>query len=36
MSFCFPSWSTAFSPAFHEDAKTMLEGALNKVCSHIA
>jgi hypothetical protein len=31
MSFCFPSWSTAFSPAFHEDAKAMLEGALNKV-----
>ncbi|KAJ9110137.1 hypothetical protein QFC19_001808 [Naganishia cerealis] len=30
MSFCFPSWSTAFSPAFHEDAKAMLEGALNK------
>ncbi|WWC95756.1 mitochondrial distribution and morphology protein 34 [Kwoniella sp. B9012] len=30
MSFVFPSWSTAFSPAFHEDAKAMLEGALNK------
>ncbi|ORY34832.1 hypothetical protein BCR39DRAFT_515038 [Naematelia encephala] len=30
MSFLFPSWSTAFSPAFHEDAKAMLEGALNK------
>jgi distribution and morphology protein 34 len=31
MSFVFPSWETAFSPAFHEDAKAMLEGALNKV-----
>jgi hypothetical protein len=31
MSFCFPSWGTSFSPAFHEDAKAMLEGALNKV-----
>ncbi|WWC92731.1 mitochondrial distribution and morphology protein 34 [Kwoniella dendrophila CBS 6074] len=30
MSFVFPSWSTAFSPAFHEDAKAMLEAALNK------
>ncbi|RSH93369.1 ERMES complex subunit [Saitozyma podzolica] len=30
MSFVFPSWETAFSPAFHEDAKAMLEGALNK------
>ncbi|WVN86839.1 mitochondrial distribution and morphology protein 34 [Cryptococcus depauperatus CBS 7841] len=30
MSFVFPSWSTAFSPEFHEDAKKMLEGALNK------
>ncbi|WVR08130.1 mitochondrial distribution and morphology protein 34 [Kwoniella sp. DSM 27419] len=30
MSFVFPSWSTAFSPAFHEDAKGMLEAALNK------
>jgi hypothetical protein len=32
MSFVFPSWETAFSPEFHEDAKKMLEGALNKVC----
>jgi hypothetical protein len=31
MSFLFPSWGTSFSPAFHEDAKAMLEGALNKV-----
>lgn len=31
MSFVFPSWETAFSPSFHEDAKKMLEGALNKV-----
>jgi hypothetical protein len=31
MSFVFPSWETAFSPAFHESAKAMLEGALNKV-----
>jgi distribution and morphology protein 34 len=30
MSFLFPSWDTAFSPAFHEDAKGMLEAALNK------
>lgn len=34
MSFVFPSWETAFSPSFHEDAKKMLEGALNKVSSH--
>jgi distribution and morphology protein 34 len=33
MSFVFPSWETAFSPSFHEDAKKMLEGALNKVRS---
>lgn len=31
MSFVFPSWETAFSPSFHEDAKAMLEAALNKV-----
>lgn len=31
MSFVFPSWSTAFSPAFYDDAKAMLETALNKV-----
>ncbi|RXK41816.1 mitochondrial distribution and morphology protein 34 [Tremella mesenterica] len=30
MSFTFPSWATAFSPGFIEDAKAMLEGALNK------
>ncbi|EJT53017.1 biogenesis-related protein [Trichosporon asahii var. asahii CBS 2479] len=30
MSFVFPSWSTAFSPAFYDDAKAMLETALNK------
>ncbi|ORX37781.1 hypothetical protein BD324DRAFT_623312 [Kockovaella imperatae] len=30
MSFQFPDWSTAFSPDFHESAKAMLEGALNK------
>lgn len=33
MSFVFPSWATAFSEGFHEDAKAMLEGALNKVCA---
>lgn len=35
MSFFFPDWSTAFSPAFHEDAKAMLETALNKVYSFL-
>jgi hypothetical protein len=35
MSFVFPSWETAFSPAFHEDAKAMLEGALNKVSERV-
>lgn len=34
MSFVFPSWETAFSPDFHEDAKKMLEAALNKVSQH--
>lgn len=33
MSFLFPSWSTAFSESFYEDAKKMLETALNKVSS---
>ena len=33
MTFQFPEWSTAFSPAFHESAKAMLENALNKVSS---
>jgi len=32
MSFFVKDWATAFSPAFHEDAKAMLETALNKVC----
>lgn len=31
MSFVFPSWSTAFSPEFYDDARAMLETALNKV-----
>lgn len=31
MSFVFPSWSTAFSSDFYDDAKAMLETALNKV-----
>ena len=35
MSFQFPDWTTAFSPGFHESAKAMLEGALNKVRSRI-
>lgn len=30
MSFVFPSWETAFSPSFYDDAKAMLETALNK------
>jgi distribution and morphology protein 34 len=30
MSFCFPSWDNAFSPSFYDDAKAMLETALNK------
>lgn len=31
MSFLFPSWATAFSEGFYDDAKAMLETALNKV-----
>lgn len=30
MSFVFPSWDNAFSPSFYDDAKAMLETALNK------
>lgn len=30
MSFVFPAWENAFSPSFYDDAKAMLETALNK------
>ncbi|GMK55006.1 hypothetical protein CspeluHIS016_0200620 [Cutaneotrichosporon spelunceum] len=30
MSFCFSSWDDAFKPSFYDDAKAMLETALNK------